>query len=105
MKLPVSAVSHCVTGMDPLFLDNEKEIQEIQEGITAERLRRFVGRSYDALVEEKVENEELAIARIYAQAPDVDGLTVIMGRGMESGSVVHVGITNVRGVDLEGVRI
>ena len=83
----------------------QKEIQEIQEGITAERLRRFVGRSYDALVEEKVENEELAIARIYAQAPDVDGLTVIMGRGMESGSVVRVGITNVRGVDLEGVRI
>ena len=56
-------------------------------------------------MEEKVENEELAIARIYAQAPDVDGLTVIMGRGMESGSVVRVGITNVRGVDLEGVRI
>ena len=31
MELPVSAVSHCVTGMDPLFQDNEKEVREILE--------------------------------------------------------------------------
>ncbi len=83
----------------------QKRIEEAQERITAERLERFAGKEYDALVEEKVEGEDLAIARIYSQAPDVDGLTVVMGRGMKSGDIIRVGITRARGVDLEGVRI
>ena len=83
----------------------QKELEAIQEEITAKRLRRFKGKEYKAIIEEKVEGEDLAIGRIYAQAPDVDGLTVIMGRGMESGDVVKIGVSNVRGIDLEGVLI
>ncbi len=83
----------------------QKELESIQEEITARRLRRFVGHEYDVLIEEKVEGEDLAIGRIYAQAPDVDGLTVVMGRNMKEGDIVRAGITNVRGIDLEGVRI
>ena len=71
----------------------------------AKRLQRFVGKEYWALVEEKIEGEDLAIGRIYSEAPDVDGLTVIMGRDMKSGDKVRVGIRSVRGVDLEGVKI
>ena len=78
----------------------KKEIEDIQEEITASRLKRFVGKTFDALVEEKIADEDLAICRIYSQAPDVDGLTVVMGRDMKSGDVVKVGITSVRGVDL-----
>ena len=48
---------------------------------------------------------DLAIGRIWAQAPEVDGLTVVMGRGMEPGNVYRCGITKVNGVDLEAVRI
>ena len=77
----------------------------MQERITGEQLGKFVGHEYTALIEEPVEGEDLAIGRIYSQAPDVDGLTVIMGRGMKSGDRVCVGITRVRGIDLEGVRI
>ncbi len=83
----------------------QKEIEREQERITESRLSRFVGREYTALVEDRIEGEDLAIARIYSQAPDVDGLTVIMGRGMERGDRVRVGITKVRGLDLEGVKI
>ncbi len=83
----------------------QKELEEKQSEITQRRLERFVGGVYTALVEEKIEGEDLAIGRIYSQAPDVDGLTVIMGRGLESGDVVRVGIRKVRGVDLEGVLI
>ncbi len=83
----------------------QKELEKLQERITAERLERFVGKEYTALIEEKIEGEDLAIGRIYAEAPDVDGLTVIMGRGMEPGDRVRVGITRTRGVDLEGVLI
>ena len=83
----------------------QKELEAAQEKVTEERLERFVGHEYTALVEDRIEGEELAIGRIYSQAPDVDGLTVIMGRGMNPGDVVRVGITKVRGLDLEGVRI
>ncbi len=83
----------------------QKELESMQEEITARRLRRFVGHEYDVLIEEKVEGEDLAIGRIYAQAPDVDGLAVVMGRNMKEGDIVRAGITNVRGIDLEGVRI
>ena len=83
----------------------QKELEALQEAITSERLERFVGHEYTVLIEEKVEGEDLAIGRIYAQAPDVDGLTVVMGRGMEPGDRVRAGITRTRGVDLEGVLI
>lgn len=83
----------------------QKELEEKQSEITAERLERFVGKEYRCLVEETIDGEDLAIGRIYSQAPDVDGLTVIMGRGLKSGDVVRVGIRKVRGVDLEGILI
>ena len=83
----------------------QKELEKAQERITEERLGRFVGNEYTALIEDRIEGEDLAIGRIYSEAPDVDGLTVIMGRGMEPGDRVRVGITKVRGIDLEGVRI
>ena len=83
----------------------QKELEARQEAITCSRLERFVGRTFTALVEEPVKGEDLAIARIYSQAPDVDGLTVIMGEGMREGDIVNVGIRAVRGLDLEAVLI
>ena len=83
----------------------QKELEAVQSPITEKHLERFVGKTYRALVEEKIEGEDLAIGRIYSQAPDVDGLPVIMGRDMKPGDTVMVGIRAVRGVDLEGVKI
>ncbi len=83
----------------------KRELERLQESITRERLEEFVGRDCDVLVEEKVEGEDLAIGRIYAQAPEVDGLTVVMGRGMESGQVYRCRIHGVNGVDLDAIRL
>ena len=83
----------------------QKKLEKLQEKITSEHLQEFVGREYDVLIEELIEGEDLAIGRIWAQAPEVDGLTVVMGRGMEPGRVYRCGITKVNGVDLEAVRI
>lgn len=83
----------------------QKELEAEQSKITEAQLQRFVSHSYDALVEELIENEDLAIARIYSQAPEVDGSTVIMGRDMKVGDIVRVGIRMVRGVDLEAVKV
>ena len=83
----------------------QKKLEKLQEKITSEHLQEFVGKEYDVLIEELIEGEDLAIGRIWAQAPEVDGLTVVMGRGMEPGNVYRCGITKVNGVDLEAVRI
>ena len=83
----------------------QKELEALQEEITEEKLQRFTGHEYTAIIEDPIEGEDLAIGRIYSQAPDVDGLTVIMGRGMKSGDRERVGITRTRGIDLEGVLI
>ena len=64
-----------------------------------------MGREYDVLIEELVEGEDLAIGRIWAQAPEVDGLTVVMGRDMVPGKVYRCGITKVNGIDLEAVKL
>lgn len=81
----------------------QKKLEKLQSGITEARLQQFVGKEYDVLIEEKIEQEDLAIGRIYSQAPEVDGLTVVMGHNLVAGSVVKCGIRAVKGVDLEAV--
>lgn len=81
----------------------QKQLEAVQSEITAKQLQKFIGNVYDVLIEELVEGEDLAIGRIYAQAPEVDGLTVVMGRGLVPGSVVRCGIRAVNGLDLQAI--
>lgn len=83
----------------------QKELEAIQEPITAQRLQRFVGTVQDVLIEELVEGEDLAIGRTPHQAPEVDGLTVVMGRSLVPGEIVRCGISRVNGIDLEAIPV
>lgn len=83
----------------------QKELERIQQHITEERLQRFVGTKQDVLIEELVEGEDLAIGRSAHQAPEVDGLTVVMGRNLVPGTIVRCGITRVNGIDLEAIPV
>lgn len=83
----------------------QRKLQKLQEKISLEKLQSFVGTECDVLIEELIEGEDLAIGRIWAQAPEVDGLTVVMGHDMVPGNVYKCGITKVNGVDLEAVKI
>lgn len=83
----------------------KEKLEKLQQKITEESLQSFVGNEYDVLIEELIEGEDLAIGRIYSQAPEVDGLTVVMGRDMVPGNVYRCGITKVNGVDLEAAKI
>jgi len=83
----------------------QKKLQKLQEKISLEKLQSFVGTECNVLIEELIEGEDLAIGRIWAQAPEVDGLTVVMGHDMAPGNVYKCGITKVNGVDLEAVKI
>lgn len=81
----------------------KEAVEAAQVPITARRMDRFVGRTLDVLLEEEVKGEGLWIGRAYLQAPEVDGLTVVAGEGLEPGTTVPVRITRRNGVDLEGV--
>ena len=83
----------------------QKELEAIQEPITTQRLQRFVGTEQNVLIEELVEGEDLAIGRTPHQAPEVDGLTVVMGRNLVPGEVVRCGISRVNGIDLEAIPV
>lgn len=79
----------------------KRRVELAQEAITQAALGRWVGASCDALVEERIEGEDLAIARGPMNAPEVDGSIVIVGGNLKAGDVVPVRVDAVRGVDLE----
>ena len=58
--------------------ERKRLIEEAQTPITEQRMDRFRGKLLDILVEERVENEDgLYLGRVFCQAPEVDGATVI----------------------------
>jgi ribosomal protein S12 methylthiotransferase len=82
-----------------------KILEDIQAGITEKKLAAHIGKTYDALVEETIRDgsERYAVARTWFQAPEVDGATVILFDGGDSGAsllrpgtVAKVKITGVR---------
>lgn len=78
-------------------------VQEAQVPITERRLDRFVGRTLQVLIEEKVEGENLFLARAYLNAPEVDGLVVVHGCDLDPGAMVRAVVTKRNGLDLEAV--
>ncbi|MFA6938043.1 MAG: MiaB/RimO family radical SAM methylthiotransferase [Treponema sp.] len=62
--------------------ERAQNLQSIQHDITGKRLKARLGKTYDVLVEEIIENKEqsdegLAIGRAWFEAPEVDGNVVI----------------------------
>ena len=90
-------------------------IEEKQIPITEEKMNRFVGRTMDVLVEEVIAPDNadsppsgsLWLGRVFCQAPEVDGATVIQTAAAVStlppkpGDMVHGTIVARRGFDLE----
>jgi ribosomal protein S12 methylthiotransferase len=83
----------------------KREVEEAQRPITEAALARFVGSEQTVLVEERIEGEELAIARGYMNAPEVDGAVVVVGGEQKPGDAIRVKVSAVRGVDLEAVPL
>lgn len=83
----------------------KQELEQLQNSITEQRLDRWVGRNFDVLIEEKIEQEDLLIGRMFAQAPEVDGSTVVLSDFGKPGDVIRCGIRRRVGIDLEAVPI
>ncbi|MDR1863704.1 MAG: 30S ribosomal protein S12 methylthiotransferase RimO [Treponema sp.] len=87
-------------------LERKRIVEERQIPLTERQMDRFVGLSFETLVEEKIQGEEgLYLGRLPCQAPEVDGAAVISsGRELSPGVLVRGTVFARAGFDLE-VRV
>ena len=76
------------------------EIMTIQSEISLEKNKKLVGKSFKALVDDVEDN--IAVARIYSQAPEIDGVVLIHDSNAEKGRFVNVKIEEAYDYDLKG---
>jgi len=83
-------------------------IEERQIPITEKNMERFTGLTLDVLIEEHIDSESAEenfwLGRLYCQAPDIDGATVIAGAAEinpQLGDIVTCKVIARRGFDLE----
>lgn len=87
-------------------LARKRLVEERQSLITEQRMERFIGRTLDALVEEKIEGEDLYLGRLFCHAPEVDGATVISTpTALAPGAFVKVRVFSRALFDLEAAPI
>ncbi|PWB40287.1 MAG: 30S ribosomal protein S12 methylthiotransferase RimO [Rhodocyclales bacterium] len=73
--------------------ERRQRLMELQEDISTQRLERRIGREIEVLVEEV--DEEGAVARSQADAPEIDGLVHIPnGEHLEVGEFARVRVTD-----------
>jgi ribosomal protein S12 methylthiotransferase len=76
------------------------KLMSLQSPISLEKNRKLLGHTFRAVVDEK--DEDITVARIYSQAPEIDGVVLIKGNQAEKGSFVNVKIEEVYDYDLKG---
>lgn len=83
------------------------EIMELQQEIAFDLARNMAGRRVNAMIEGKIEQEDVYVARTYKDAPGVDGYLFIntdecLDKSLMSGDFVTVTITGSNEYDLIG---
>ncbi|MDP2155841.1 MAG: radical SAM protein, partial [Sulfuricella sp.] len=97
------ATANALPGAVPEEVKEERvaRLMELQEEISAAKLERKIGQSFTVLVDEV--DEEGAVARSAADAPEIDGLVYIEEAGnLKPGDFVEVEITDADAHDLWG---
>lgn len=78
-------------------------LMEIQQNISREKHRDFVGKTIDVIVEGFSEETDLLLqGRFWGQAPDIDGVVLINDGTAEVGDMVKVHVTDSMEYDLLG---
>ena len=90
--------------VEPSVIDERyNELMTIQKRISKKRLRRFVGREIEVLIEgESEESEWLLQGRHAGQAPEVDGVVHLVNGTTRPGELRKVLITHAGDYDLVG---
>jgi ribosomal protein S12 methylthiotransferase len=76
-------------------------IMEAQSKISLEKNMELVGKTFRALIDET--DGDTAVARIYSQAPEIDGVTLIRNPGLRRHTFVRVRIAEAFDYDITGI--
>jgi tRNA A37 methylthiotransferase MiaB len=94
---------------DEVKRDRLEELLELQRGISAERLARFVGSEAQVLVDRVADpddGEATHVGRVPWQADDVDGVTYVAAGGWAvPGRFVRVRVTASEDYDFRAVAL
>lgn len=95
--------SHRLKGRVPKQLAEERcdRIMALQAEISAGNNERHIGREYSVLVESRNDAEQF-VGRTCFQAPEVDGVTLVIAQDLVPGRFVRVKITHADEYDLIG---
>jgi ribosomal protein S12 methylthiotransferase len=82
-------------------LERQQRLMEAQQEVAFDWSRRQVGKELEVIVDgpdPEVPNH--ALARSYADAPDIDGVVRVKGKGLHAGDLARVKVTGADGYDL-----
>jgi ribosomal protein S12 methylthiotransferase len=82
-------------------LSRFNEIMSLQQNISCDLNRRFIGRELDVLIEEK--DNEVFIGRTQFDAYEVDGVVFIKKKGLKLGDFCRTKIVDSYDYDLVGI--
>jgi len=99
------SAAYCLKGQVPkhLRMKRRNRVMEIQSAISLERNKKLVNKVFRALVDEV--DGDVAIARIYSQAPEIDGVVFLKGSGFRKHEFVQVRIDQAFDYDLQGTVV
>ena len=73
---------------------------KVQADISLEKNRKLIGSTFTVLVDEA--DNDVAVGRIYSQAPEIDGVVFIQRPGIKKHAFVQVRIDTAYDYDLKG---
>jgi ribosomal protein S12 methylthiotransferase len=79
------------------------KLMSVQSAISLEKNKKLLGKTFNALVDDTEDN--IAVARIYSQAPEIDGVVLIRDDNAKKGEFVNVKIEEAYDYDLKGTVI
>ncbi|MEW6109425.1 MAG: 30S ribosomal protein S12 methylthiotransferase RimO [Nitrospirota bacterium] len=91
-----------IKGQIPKHIKEKRRnrIMEIQSAVSLKKNKSLSGRTFKALVDDV--DGGIAVARIYSQAPEIDGIVLINEADAQKGDFVRVKIEDAYDYDLKG---
>ncbi len=88
---------------EEIKLERQQDIMELQQEIAFEKAEEMVGRVLTVMIEGKVADEDVYVARTYRDAPNVDGYLFLNTTAtLMTGDLVRVMVTDSNEYDLVG---
>jgi ribosomal protein S12 methylthiotransferase len=86
--------------------ERQRLLMQTQQRISRLLLERYIGKTFEVLVEERFHGQNLYMGRSYHFAPEVDGLFLLRSeKNITPGEMVYARVTGADDYDLHGERV